>query len=85
MEKVCYNDQFFDGTKKKWLNLSDDYLKVIKWWVGAGFSVCPDFKSRTGAIITLGQGEMQSVSRKKKLNTGRSIEAELVIVGNASV
>ena len=46
--------------------------------------VQPDFKIHTGAIMTMGQGSMQSVSKKQKLNTRISIEAELVAVDNAS-
>ena len=48
------------------------------------FAVYPDFKSRARAIITMGQGEMQSVSRKHKMNTRISIYAELVAVDGAS-
>ena len=37
-----------------------------------------DFRSRTGAVMSMGKGEILSLSRKQKLNTARSTEAELV-------
>ena len=49
------------------------------------FAVHPDFKSHTGAIMTMGQGAMQSVYRNQKLNKGSIKEAELVSVDDASV
>ena len=41
-------------------------------------AVHPDMKSHTGAIMTMGQGAIQSVSTKQKVNTKSSTEAELV-------
>ena len=60
------------------LTLSAKSLRVIKWYVDASFAVHPDFKSHTGAIMTMGKGGMQVLSRKQKLNTRSSTEAELV-------
>ena len=37
-----------------------------------------DFRSHTGAVMSMGKGEILSLSRKQKLNTARSTEAELV-------
>ena len=50
--------KYLSGTKKKYLTLSADYLKVNKWYVGASFEVHPDFKSHTGAIGTMIHGVM---------------------------
>ena len=47
--------------------------------------VHPYLKNHTGVIMTMGQGAMQSVPRKQKLNTSISTEAELVAVDDASV
>ena len=58
---------------------------MIKWYLGASLAVHPDFNSRNRAIMTMGQGFMQSVSRKQKLKTRISTEAELVAVDDASV
>jgi hypothetical protein len=51
---------------------------VIKWYVDASFAVHPDFKSHTGAAMTYGGGSPITMSRKQKLNTRSSTEAELV-------
>jgi hypothetical protein len=40
--------------------------------------VHPDYKSHTGGIMTMGKGAIVSVSKKQKLNTRSSTEAELV-------
>ena len=77
--------KYLNGTKKKYLTLSDDDLKVIKQYVDASFVVHPYLKNHTGVIMTMGQGAMQSVPRKQKLNTSISTEAELVAVDDASV
>jgi hypothetical protein len=76
--------QFINGTRDDVLTLSADNLNVIKWYVDASFAVHPDFKSHTGAIMTYGQGAVQSISRKQKLNTRSSTESELVGVDDAS-
>ena len=60
------------------LILSADDLHVIKWYVDSSFAVHPDFKSHTGGGMTYGQGMPITVSRKQKLNTKSSTEAELV-------
>jgi hypothetical protein len=77
--------KYLNGTKKERLKLSADNLHVIKWFVDASFAVHPDFKSHTGAAMTMGRGSIQSLSRKHKLNTRSSTEAELVAVDDASV
>ena len=75
-KKLVRMIKYLNGKKKKYLTLSADDLKVIKWYVEKAFAVHHDFKSHTGAIMTLGQGAMQSVSRKQKLNTRSIAEAE---------
>ena len=66
--------KYLNGTKKKYLTLSADDLRVVKWYVDASFAVHPDFKIHTGAIMTMGQGSMQSIYRKQKLKTRSSTE-----------
>lgn len=70
--------KYLNRTKKDKLILSADDLHVIKWYVDASFAVHPDFKSHTGAVATLGKGAPYTMSRKQKLNTRSSTEAELV-------
>ena len=60
--------------------MSADDLKVVKWYVGASFTVHPDFKSHTGVIMTMVPGAIQSVSSKQTLITSIITEAELVTV-----
>ena len=60
-------------------------MSVIKWWVDAAFGVHPDFKSHTGAMMSMGSGAFQSFSRKQKLDTRGSNESELVGVDDVSV
>ena len=77
--------KYLNGTRDKRLTLKADSLKVIKWYVDASFAVHPDFKSHTGGTMTFGKGAVQSISRKHKLNTRSSTEAELVGVDDVSV
>ena len=64
--------------------MSAENLNVIKCYVDAAFAVHPDFKSHTGAIMTMGKGAIYSMSRKQKLNTRSSTEAELVGADDAA-
>ena len=66
------------------LILSADNLHTIKWSVDTSFAVHPDFKSHTGATMSLGTGAAISMSKKQKLNTRSSTEAELVGADDAS-
>ena len=79
---------YLNGTTRELrLTLSADNLHCIKWWVDASFAVHPDFKSHTGAVMKFGDGEgaVQSISRKEKLNTKSSTESELVGADDVSV
>ena len=70
--------KYINGTLDDVLTLKVDNLHTIKWYVDASFAVHPDFKSHTGAVMTMGEGAIQSGSKKQKLNTKSSCEAELV-------
>ena len=77
--------KYLNGTRKRKLTLSADDLQVIKWHVDAAFAVHPDFKSHTGAAMTMGLGSLINISRKQKLNTRSSTESELAGVDDASI
>ena len=47
-----------NGKNKNYITISDDDLKVIKWYADASFAVHPYLKSHTGAIMTMGQVSM---------------------------
>ena len=62
--------------------MSAECLNMIKWWVGASYGVHWDCKGHTGAMMSMGKGYIVNVSRKHKLNTGSSTEAELVSISD---
>jgi len=53
--------------------------------VDVSFGVHPDFRSHTGGVLTMGHGAIISMSRKQKLNTRNTCEAELVGADDMSV
>jgi hypothetical protein len=59
-----------------------DGTGVICWWIDASFGVHPDMRSHTGATMSMGGGSIISVSRRQRLNTRSSTEAELVGVND---
>jgi hypothetical protein len=86
-EKLVRLMKYLNGTRELKLTLSADNLHCIKWYVDASFAVHPDYKSHTGATMPHGDGDgaVQSLSRKQKLNTKSSTESELVRVDNVPV
>jgi hypothetical protein len=52
-------------------------LGIITWHVDAAFTVHPDFRRHTGTNMTLGNGALQSMSTKQKVNCRSSTKAEL--------
>jgi len=77
--------KYCNGTKKDKLILSADNLHVIKWYVDSAFAVHPDFKSHTGAVMSYGNGAVQSISCKQKMNTRSSTEAESVGMDDVAI
>jgi hypothetical protein len=71
---------FLKSTKNDVAKLSVDDDGIIKWYVDAAFAVHPDYRSHTGAVMTMGHGAFHAVSTKQKINTRSSTEAELVSV-----
>ena len=81
----------------KYLNYSRDKvlridtrgdMSILRWMVDASFAVHPDMKSHTGGTLHMGSSEggaLQAISRKQKLNTRSSTEAELVAVDDIIV
>ncbi len=66
--------------KTKWLplKLEANSTSILTWSVDAPFATHPDMRSHTGGSFTLGKGTITGISRKQKLNTTSSTEAELV-------
>jgi hypothetical protein len=69
---------FLKSTQDEVAAMSADDTETIKWYVDAAFAVHNDYKSHTGATLSLGKGVICSVSTKQKVNTRSSTEAELV-------
>ena len=64
------------------LILSIDNLSVVKTWVDASFAVHNNMRSHTGGVIMMGKGSLYASSKRQKLNTKSSTEAELVGAGD---
>jgi hypothetical protein len=79
--------RYLNGARELKLTSSAYNLHCIKWYVDASFAVHPDYKSHTGATMSYGDGDgaVQSISRKHKVNTKSSTESELVGVSTVSV
>ena len=81
LERVA---RYLKGTRELFLRLKPDKgLISITAYVDASFAVHHDFKSHTGAVVTLGQGCIFFKSTKQKLNTRSSTESELVGISDA--
>jgi hypothetical protein len=69
---------YLKTTQEDVLTLQADDTKTIIWHLDAAFAVHQDFKSHTGATMTLGKGAIQATSTKQKVNSRSSTEAKLV-------
>lgn len=71
---------FLKATQNECLTLESDGSRNMIWSIDAAFAVHPDAKSHTGITMTLGKGSIYAASKKQKLVTRSSTEAELVAV-----
>ena len=62
------------------LRLSANGSGFTKWLVDAAFANRDKCLSQTGGLLTMGGGAILSTSKKQKINTKSSTEAELVAV-----
>ena len=72
--------KFMKQTQEDSLTLSADGSHILVWSVDSSFAVHEDFRSHTGATLTMGRGAITSISAKQKVNTRSSTEAEIVAV-----
>ena len=70
--------RYLQATQDLPLTLEADAVGQAGWWVDASFGIHHDMKSHTGEIMSLGKGALYATSRRKRLNTRSSTEAELV-------
>jgi len=73
--------QYLRDTTKLTLTIEPD--DNPRWWVDSSYAVHPDMKSHTGIFMSLGKGGGYTASRKQKLNTKSSTEAEIVAIDDA--
>jgi hypothetical protein len=74
--------KYLNGTIDLPLTLSIDDMCVVKTWVDAAFATHYDMRSHAGGYITMGKGTLYASSKRQKLNTKSSTEAELVGAGD---
>lgn len=79
-KKLVRMMQYMKLTRDDVLTLQADKFDRMRWHIDASFAVHPDFRSHTGGGVTFGKGMIAPVSRKQKLNTRSSTEAEVVAV-----
>ncbi len=78
--KLCRMMKYLYTTQEDKLTLTAGNLHVLEWPVDVAFAVHPDYRSHTGGNMLFkgGEGAVQSASRKQKINTRSSTEAEVV-------
>ena len=70
--------EYVNGTIDLTYTIGANDLGKMRTWVDASYAVHPDMKSHTGGVISFGTGGLVCKSKKQKLNTKSSTEAELV-------
>ena len=77
---------YLKRTIKLLLILRADGVNVLKWWVDASYAAHAYMRGHIGGTMSMGKdrhGLIISISRKKKLSTKSSTEAELIGVDDA--
>ena len=57
-------------------------INIIKCWVDASYDIHTDYRSHIGATISLGWVSLSSMSKRQKINSRISTEAELIGADN---
>ena len=73
---------YLKGTLHMKRYLTADNLSNIFWWVDGSFGVHWDSKGHTGAMMSMGKGDIVNIARKHKMNLGSSTELELVSIAD---
>ena len=84
MEKLIRLIQYLNATKTLKTILRAKEEIIIRWYIDAAYAVHADYKSQTGAAMSMGKGTIDNLSTKQKLNTKSSTESKLVAVDDAS-
>ena len=72
--------KYLRKTKFLRLTMEADRLDQNEWFIDAAFTVHEDMRSHIGSYMTFGREMMNGASNKQKINTTRSIKAEVVRV-----
>jgi hypothetical protein len=83
MKKLVRMIAYIRDTVNLSLTLGMGNANEPRWWVDASFCTLFEMRSQTGATLLFGTGSIYSMSRKQKLNTTSSTEAEIVGVHDA--
>jgi hypothetical protein len=75
--------KYLQQTVQDCLTLRADGSGDLKWYVDAAFAVHPDFRSHTGAVMTMGKGATTSLCNKQGMNSRSSTEAEIIAADEA--
>jgi hypothetical protein len=70
--------RYLRGTKGMPLTLQANGVHVVNWWIDAAFAVHVDMKGHTGGAMSLGKGVIYGTSKKQKIVSRSSTEAELI-------
>ena len=70
--------KFLQQTVGDRLTLKANGSHILIWSVDSSFAVHEDYRSHTGATLTMGKGAIINISAKQKVNTRSSTESELV-------
>ena len=60
------------------MNAADGSCAALTAWVNASYATHPDKRSHTGGTMSFGRGAFSCKSKKQKINTKSSTEAEVV-------
>ena len=66
---------YLQETQDEELILEINDITIACWYYGAYFSAHEDMKFHKGGVLTIGKGEIQTISMNHNINTKFSIEA----------
>ena len=70
--------KFVSDTMDTALTLSAENMKIDQLCMDASYRVCDDYKSQTGATLSLGRVSIMTKSIKQKIKTKRTTECNIV-------
>jgi hypothetical protein len=76
--------RYIRGTIDMPIIMKADGLKIVAWWVDASFTTHKECRGHTGGMMSLGRGSIIGISKKQKINTRSSTEADLVGVDDVA-